>query len=254
MKHIPILFSTPMVQAILEGRKTMTRRIIKQIPNEVSRVYAFTDKGKHFWKEGINGVVEFGFRCPYGQPGDILWVREKWKLVAWNYDDGEMTVEYADGFRQECEIDDDKTRWLLDQVEQLVFNDYYQPVSDEPTDEEEEMLKRTDKPQPFKPSIHMPKEACRTFLKVTNIRVERLQDISDQDAIAEGILHDEIGFKDYMADASGYGHPEHDYPHVQYAQISFKTLWQSINGPASWDANPWVWVVEFERTEKPHNF
>jgi len=92
----------------------------------------------------------------------------------------------------------------------------------------------------------MPKKACRLFLKVTNVRVERLQDINTQDAISEGIEEIHYGaYKNYMSkEYDGFGHPPE----------SFKTLWQSINGIESWEANPFVWVVEFQKCETPKNF
>lgn len=101
----------------------------------------------------------------------------------------------------------------------------------------------------------MPKSAARIWLKVTDVRCERLHDISDDDARAEGIKmykdeHGRFRYKDYMTDARGYGHPEHDFPEVGIAKTSFATLWQSIYGEECWDNNPWVWVVEFERVER----
>ena len=180
MKFRPILFSTPMVQAILEGRKTMTRRIIKD--------------------EQINVCLQAGFAksawtlCPYGQPGDVLWVREKFKRM----------VDCKTGLFHS---------W-----------DYY-------ADMPEAFHKQY--PNKWKPSIHMPKVACRLFLKIKSIRVERLQDISGTDAVAEG--------------CSGL-------PDNGIAQSNFQKLWLMINGDESWFANPWVWVIELERIEKPKNF
>lgn len=106
----------------------------------------------------------------------------------------------------------------------------------------------------WKPSIFMPKEAARIFLKVTNVRAERLQDISEDDAIAEGILRIKKAYRGGTAyyDYSGKQTPasyNFDSPIA-----SFKTLWQSINGRESWEANPWVWVYEFEQIEKPKDF
>src|SRR5690606_17756762 len=100
----------------------------------------------------------------------------------------------------------------------------------------------------WRPSIHMPKEACRIFLEVTNVRVERLRDISESDAIAEGIEvinNEKFGrvFKHYFM-----GNQEH---YFKVPELSFQSLWQSINGKNSWEANPWVWVYDFKRVEKP---
>lgn len=198
MKHIPILFSTAMVQAILDGRKTQTRRIMKPQPSENVRwdsfgISALTPKrhieGRGFFTEGYGSKF---FKCPYGQPGDILWVRETWTKI--RIATGEQFIYRAD-------------------------DDFYKDYVEEW--------------HGWRPSIHMPKEACRIFLKVKSIRVERLQDISEEDAKHEGVLKASCC---------------HSFFH------GFSILWQSINGPASWEANPWVWVVEFERCERPENF
>ncbi|MBC7847234.1 MAG: hypothetical protein H7Y10_12155 [Flavobacterium sp.] len=190
-KYHPILFSTPMVQAILEGRKTQTRRIVK---------YPLQLKG---WLVSIGESenpppIEF---CPY-EVGDVLWVREtfaEWPKVMFQY-------------KASTHIGSEIGKW--------------------------------------KPSIFMPKEACRIFLKLKQIRVERLQDISEEDAIAEGVisffnpLFQETRFKDYMI----------SYSECREASRSFCSLWESINGLNSWNQNPFVWVYEFEQIEKPNDF
>jgi hypothetical protein len=205
MKHIPILFSTPMVQAILEGRKTMTRRVV----NEKTPLGNWEETVKH---------------CRYGKPEDVLWVRETWKP---KYVKGGL-----DGFRLQYP---------------QVYPWFYS------ADGESENGYGS-----WKPSIHMPKEACRIFLKVTDVRVERLHDISEEDALSEGVKRDEIlhhiRYKDYYSDAKGYGHPEYDFPTVPTATESFISLWMKINGEESWGVNPWVWVVSFERIERPLGF
>lgn len=105
-----------------------------------------------------------------------------------------------------------------------------------------------------------PKGACRIFLKVTNVRVEKLQNISDEDAQKEGILSYDCEitgkkeFKDYLTKPEGYGHPDHDYPVSTNAIESFFSLWASINGVESLDSNPYVWVYDFQITERPNNF
>lgn len=190
MKFIPILFSTPMVQAILEGRKTHTRRITK-IQSLHERVISLDGKNEKGWMAYPEGAISRGkfVKCPYGQPGDVLWVREKWCRNAvptgWPY-------HYHAG------------------------NDTFSQPENET----------------WKPSIHMPKAACRIFLQVNSIRVERLHQINEMDAISEGIVHRSMNDP----------------------KIEFQHLWQLINGEESWNANPWVWVVEFERIDKPENF
>ncbi len=204
MNTKPILFSTEMVQAILAGRKTQTRRIVKikgSIPNNETKPLSTHSCNSVYYFWGHDEVA-----CPYGSPGDILWVRESFTFNPIG-----------------------KTDYLY-KADSLV----------------PKFIK-------WKPSIHMPKEACRLFLKVTNVRVERLFEISENDAALEGVLCDveiPVNFKklyyyrDYTGNTSGCAD----------ARSSFMTLWKKINGESSWKSNPWVWVIEFERIEKPENF
>lgn len=202
----PILFSTLMVQGILDGRKTKTRRVAKLQPdglqlaiNNVCRDWNHIFKG--YPKDVDIDIWSFG-KCPYGEVGDILWVRETFNLHS---DLPECGAEY----------------WY----------------------------KADSKTYPgirWKPSLFMPKKACRLFLKVKSVRVERLNDISESDAIAEGVdvLEPNEAYKCYD-DGAG---------HFATARGSFTSLWESINGLKSWSANPWVWVIEFERCERPAGF
>lgn len=203
MKQRPILFSTPMVQAILAGRKTQTRRVIKEQPKHNQEYGQGTTKtgGRH-WVFGVTGssIVDV-IKCPYGQPGDVLWVRETWFNNA-----GFGAPVYV--YRADGEFSDQFHRystykWLRDQCK-------------------------------WKPSIFMPKDAARVWLRITNVRVERLQDINRKEAILEGF-------------------PFPNKLDGQDPKKWFSDIWQSINGTDSWNANPWVWVVEFERIEKPQN-
>nr|DAY91168.1 MAG TPA: ASCH domain protein [Caudoviricetes sp.] len=190
----PILFNTEMVRAILDGRKTCTRRIVKDgIPDDAMWGYtAFTPKG-YISCRGVyaDGYGEGFFKLPY-QPGDILYVRETWgHPISLNSD--KQYVFRADkiaesGFKNDSHI--------------------------------------------WHPSIHMPKKAARIWLNVTNVRVERLQDMTDDDAEAEGCF-------DYTSTALGF-------PDVWDSTIKKSNL-----DSYGWDANPWVWVIEFERCEKP---
>lgn len=194
MKFIPILFSTPMVNAIMRGDKTMTRRLIKTPKNKLAAGFRInTSKdGANKWPEAIDenerGLEGNGcnMECPYGQIGDVLWVRETW------------------------------SRWA---------NEPYKYKADGTTG------------YSWKPSIHMPKAACRIFLEITNIRVEWLQDITENDAISEGV--ENLGL-----------YPGYDVS----SRGKFEGLWNLINGDESWDKNPLVWVIEFKRMEKPSNF
>lgn len=223
MKFIPILFSTAMVEAILLGRKTMTRRVLKPQPSEKIKwdTFGFSAltpaghiEGRGEFQEGYGSKF---FKCKFGQPGDVLWVRESWCLRT-----PYGPEEYYFGYK----ID---TGLKIKASSKFDF----------------------ESPDIWKPSIHMPKEACRIFLQITNIRVERLQDINSGDAISEGIefnwssLFSEYRYKDYMNVKSDWRSPI----------SSFQSLWASINGLDSWEANPWVWVIEFEKLEgKPDGF
>lgn len=208
VKERPIIFSTDMVKAILDGRKTQTRRIVKQQPFHIVgdmlspyRWYA-ADQG------AFCGDVEREIKCPYGFPDDILWVREKFmKLDQNNFTSGRKHLYAAD-------IHESKVAQYAKRL--------------------------------WRPSIHMPYEAARIFLRITDIRVERLQDISEDDACAEGITgdkHDEL-WKDYAM-----GNDPEACRFIEPSR-SFKSLWNSINlKRASWESNPWVWVITFEKIE-----
>ena len=185
MKERPILFSAPMVRAILDGRKTQTRRIVKNIG---------IVPGIGEILKGSDDIKEWPELCPYGKPGDRLWVRETFCY----HDDLAMYLYKADDVT--C------CKW--------------------------------------KPSIHMPRIASRILLEVVNVRVERLNDISEEDAIAEGINlpspYVGIGMDGEVIESETISWMPSDY---------YKELWESINGPGSWDLNPWVWVVEFKILE-----
>lgn len=207
MKFIPILFSTPMVKAILDRTKKQTRRVIKHQPSETG-VSAFND-GEHPQ-----------MKCPYGKVGDVIWVRETWRKY-YNVDENGNTdfdkeiIEYAaDNPPMIPEMDGDGFQ---------VFN----------KDGSEKFIS-------WKPSLFMPKEACRIFLKVKSVRVERLQDIKEQDVKKEGAGQE-------VRQMWLFGHLQSGRDEIY--RRSFQRLWESINGPESWEANPWVWVIEFERVE-----
>ncbi|TRM53255.1 hypothetical protein YH64_009140 [Achromobacter sp. LC458] len=201
MRERPILFSGPMVRAILAGNKTQTRRAVK----EPISGWLNNANGSHKVMDGQ--VFNYSFdqhlgNCPYGKPGDRLWVRETWAfgihaLAAKRDEDGPF-VYAADGTTHGrlCE------RW--------------------------------------RPSIHMPRHACRLMLEITGVRVERLNDISEEDVDAECFGGD---YPTRVLPDLFPGHPD-DWSHLSMEQC-FQRLWESINGPGSWDANPWVWVVEF---------
>jgi len=208
----PILFSTPMVQAILRGEKNQTRRLIKykkQIESPEIGWTAFTPYG-HFSVRGIHESGSYGesfFKQPYHK-GDILWVRETYRKA------NGMPTGYRYDWRATAEEDG------------------------APIDE------------PWKPSIFMPKDACRIFLEVTNVRVERLNKISESDAISEGIekvrQHGKSFYKLY------YGNKKFDYDESPI--VSYWSLWDKINGEGSYLKNPIVWVYTFKQVDKPDGF
>lgn len=193
MNEHPILFSTPMVKAICEGRKTQTRRIIKPQPDNEHEYTRVNQVGKWFHVEADKpDPVMFTVTCPYGVPGDHLWVRETWA--------GDENT----GFAYKASEPD-----VLPFGEECIFDKW-------------------------KPSIFMPRTASRITLEVVNVRIERLQDISDSDAVSEGV--------DMSMLSAGTGN-------ISYAQFQFSQLWDYINEKRGfgWDTNPLVWVVEFKR-------
>jgi hypothetical protein len=227
MKEIPLLFSTPMVQAILQGRKTMTRRIADVPVGDHNGIdimdwglskYPYQEDGT--WKYRVQTKVDesegYILKSKYGQPGDLLWVRETWGVGS----RPDPIVGSVDGFEFKAD------QAMIDEIESL-------PIY--PCDDFD--FGNYDK-KGWRPSIHMPKEAARIWLQVRSIRVERLQDISEEDAIAEGVEKINNGpfpYKHYGSDTTS----------CAYAKTSFQSLWQSINGDESWEANPFIWVISF---------
>lgn len=203
MKERPILFSGEMVRAILAGRKTQTRRVIKGDPELTENGgFSYADRKGNRWLCGMGtdraGTIRNFMKswpCPYGQPGDRLWVRET-HMIEDYYADGKQVVLYR-------------------------------------ADYEDKILGKG-----WKPSIHMPRWASRITLEITGVRVERLNDISEQDAAAEGVE---------KAFGSSYKHYLDDKKDCGYATASFSSLWESINGAGSWQQNPWCWVIEFKK-------
>jgi len=162
--------------------------------------------------------------CPYGQVGDVLWVRETWsKLIDHHVEPG------TKGYVYKADMPPGPNS-----ASEIARQDYI----------------KAGFPYQWKPSIHMPFEAARLFLKITDIRIERLQDITEADAIAEGVYcyrQDDPDQSDYR----NYLHKGDDDWGLPTAALSYETLWQKINGPESCNANPFVWVVEFSQTTKP---
>lgn len=236
IKERPILFSAPMVRAILEGRKTVTRREIK-VPPHIDASGNFCVGGSNYGQDGYGKPVTKHFVnncCPFGKPGDRLWVRETWvadeqvdAVAPRDLSQGEPIHYAADGAARQTGC---------------------------------AMIK----PGKGRPSIHMPRWVSRILLEITDVRVERLQDISEDQAKAEGCFftdygqqcaHGGTGWKDIGICPARAGHQQRagwawdkTTSHEECLgspRWAFANLWNSTGG--DWDANPWVWVVEFKR-------
>lgn len=219
MKERPINLSAVEARASLAGKKTQFRRILTTQPEDhlfyqgrVSHSTIKEHEGRHLFIDAYPLLKQAQhIRCPFGAPRDRLWVRET-------------------------------TWWRFDGVDDRVFTGYVadgDPVR--PGTHREAMMQQG--PHFKVPSIHMPRKLSRITLEVVSVRVERLQDISEEDAIAEGINRIHHGRGEYCYDAF------RDEPHPENslcAEFAFEKLWKSINGLESWAENPWVWVVEFK--------
>lgn len=208
----PIFFNGAMIRAVLDDHKFQTRRLVKMRHFGLPRIA---------WDKPVDGFVE-GFlknaplpglvkQCPYGQPGDLLWCRETWRPVVdeqlWD------CIEYrADGARIKPEVPGDNTGFQFS-------------VACDADDGR------------WRPSIHMPRWASRMRLEIGDIRMERLQNLSEEDAKAEGIVPAPGGS---WSGAEGQAAPT--------AIAAYRLLWESIYGECSWDANPWVWVIGFRKS------
>lgn len=218
MKARPILFSGAMVRALLEGRKTQTRRIVKPSPADIVTMIGADNLPNGEFGLVLDAeclrVIQKTVRCPYGVPGDLLWAREAWTSVPTsayrmsegvqqtvNSGDPDMAAIYAAGWDRSI------PKW--------------------------------------RPSIHMPRWANRLTLTVENVRAERLQDISEADALAEGISEFPDGYH-WQPNQGWPGEPAGQKSARlvgQTARQAYFGLWEAINGRASLDANPWVWAV-----------
>ncbi len=214
VRERPILFSKQMILALLSGAKTQTRRAIK-CPQwfEGHLLHAKNEHGGYDVMSDHEGGEQMF--CPYGKPGYQLWVKETHCLVA---DPGAEPSEYRGTHRGEC-----------------VVVDYY--ASGPHTRIMDRIPKGSANARRWRPSIFMPKWASRITLEIESVRVERLQEISDMDALAEGVT--------IRTDA----HIASEYVHgaVSPAQFEYFALWEAINGRGSWDKNPWVWVLTFRK-------
>lgn len=226
MKERPILFSAPMVRALLAGTKTQTRRVVQQELRplaEGSDGYSFDHKGINYRVNARHTTVGAWAQllqfCPYGRPGERLWVREAWRTAA------SLDHLNAQGIADAAAAAGHDKPWAPVQYEAdgarlnwQGFGNGHDPAV----------------PGRYRHGRFMPRWASRIALEVNEVRVERLQDISEADAVAEGCPqppHLRITRPDRDDSARGW----------------YRDLWGQINGAGSWDANPFVWVVEFRR-------
>jgi hypothetical protein len=214
MKERPILFSSQIVQAILAGRKTQTRRVLNRVATlgPVTEFQRSATPGydwimrdrRLLWNEIKHAdLLE---RCPHGAVGDRLWVRETWRADDYAQDDPERTIYRADADAE-----------ALEGIKGIVK---------------------------FRPSIHMPRNRARILLEITDVRVQRLQEISDSDALAEGIVK--------WPPVADSWKPQQEW-NIAYSSPTkaFRALWQEINAErAPWDSNPWVWAITFRLVDQ----
>ncbi|EEE3543001.1 hypothetical protein C3A78_14215 [Salmonella enterica subsp. enterica serovar Poona] len=214
MKERGMIFNSEMVRAILEGRKTQTRRIMKVQPGtpefglrRIIESSKANENGMYFWSQydacGIKARSK-PFLFPYGEVGDRIWVRETFRVHSRATD--VATLVYRASVRNS---------WT-EQTHRV-------PVA---------VCNKPATPEKWTPSIHMPRWASRILLEITDVRVERLRDLSEEDAKSEGITPSAGGV------LPGWGY-----------RINFRDLWMDIYGTDNWEANPWVWVIEFKRVE-----
>lgn len=234
-KERPILFSAPMVRAILNGTKTQTRRIVN------GEALNWLDNS-HFSHEFVSHSENY--LCPHGNAGDRLWVREGFSVIAFV-----EPQEYLTEGDYDCDGAVCKIKYLADNKETNVVDLCFENQNG--VNEEDQARRASTKKSV--PSIHMPRWASRINLEIISVRLERLSELTEDDAEAEGIegINQATGGDDYQDYWRDYGVTKKQadgWPWIEGKPVeSFKTLWESINGPGSWDKNPWVWVVEFKK-------
>lgn len=220
-----MIFNGEMVRALLDGRKTQTRRIVKGTDSAVKFCKEWNINGEEVFvvlgekdHTGMNPVLG-AISCPFGAVGNRIWVRETFQGPLFNY---EQMDEYLE----------DSSKFEKPEFCQYAADGGHRPEYQDADDN----LRHG-----WRPSIHMPRWASRILLEITDVRVERLNAINEHDAQAEGVAKLRGGFwKHYQP-----GWTQHQLS----ARGSFVTLWKSIYGDKSWNSNPWVWVIKFKRIE-----
>ncbi|HCI7025576.1 TPA: hypothetical protein NPQ74_001868 [Klebsiella pneumoniae] len=254
MKERGMIFNGEMVRALLDGRKTQTRRIMKVQPSEdftPMNMALETDYKAHWYTPGVvdkDGYLQpaskkvfgvsnenEGYSCPFGAVGDRIWVRETFQGPLFDYDLMDSYCKDPTPF--------EKPEFCVYKADGVPAPEFYD------ADDELHCC--------WRPSIHMPRWASRILLEITSVRVERLNAISEEDAQREGV-HTEVWdqtvvARNYAARDEFFQFWSEDMPHYvemnQLYRSSFRSLWESIYGAENWLANPWVWVVEFKRVE-----
>ncbi len=234
----PILFTGEMVRAVLGGSKTQTRRVVKLddfgVSDTLGYDWRYRDK-RMLWNEVTH--CHLMARCPYGQPGERLWVRETWASFT-DDQSGACVVYKADNEARAmlCDCSGEGDPCGIGNRVEIAKMLEFAPI------------------QKWKPSIHMPRWASRITLRVTDVRLERLQDIGEEDARAEGV---DDWWKAHRDNASVGKEVRMRcaYQRMSWSIAAFSVLWDSINakrddGRYTWDMNPWVWVIEFKRVEE----
>ncbi|MEQ5206544.1 hypothetical protein [Proteus sp. fly-1067] len=224
MKERGIIFNAEMVRAILDGRKTQTRRIVKNVMPDNGIWLKKPTKTRSGATTHVLDAPKHNL-CPLGKIGDRLWVRETWSVVSHEFDDDGLMIDY---------VPDRPTKAVREMPYghgYFTGHVIYSADGDFTWGDDDGCI---DGRSCWKPSIHMPRWASRITLEITNVRVERLNDISNDDAKSEGCWY-----------GRGGGVPDK----ALTPSYQFPTLWEEIYGDGSWSSNPWVWVIEFKKAE-----
>jgi len=210
-----MIFNSEMVRAILDGRKTQTRRPIKWKQTRFTEIVEREDGSKWPWSEDAEHTCDFWHPCPFGAVGDRIWVREAFRVHSRATDVATLVYKASE-----------RNSWT-EQTRRV-------PVA---------VCNKPATPEKWTPSLHMPRWASRILLEITDVRVEKLNAISEKDATAEGVPPAGSLLPDYPGT---FLTPKGDFA---TAKVAFQRLWESIYGEESWNANGWVWVIEFKRVE-----